>query len=48
MTRIPTLDTMERSGPPMQAVVEKRLKLQKIMVRYAGLAERWAGIEQRA
>ncbi|MFC4777233.1 L-aspartate oxidase [Paenibacillus sp. GCM10023252] len=27
----------ERSGVPMQAVVEKRLKLQKIMVRYAGL-----------
>ena len=45
---IPAIDTMERSSPPMQAVVEKRLKLQKIMVRYAGLRRDAQGLEQRA
>lgn len=46
MRGIPTLDTMERSGPPMQAVVEKRLKLQKIMVRYAGLRRDGQGLNK--
>ncbi|QHW32128.1 L-aspartate oxidase [Paenibacillus rhizovicinus] len=31
------MDSLARSEAPIQAVVEKRLKLQKIMVRYAGL-----------
>ncbi|CAH1224207.1 L-aspartate oxidase [Paenibacillus plantiphilus] len=31
------MDSLERHETSMQAVVEKRLKLQKIMVRYAGL-----------
>jgi L-aspartate oxidase len=35
--RLAEMLSLERSGAPMQAVVEKRLKLQKIMVRYAGL-----------
>ncbi|AJY74958.1 L-aspartate oxidase [Paenibacillus beijingensis] len=34
----------ERSGFPTQAVVEKRLKLQKIMVRYAGLQREATGL----
>ncbi|MBB3073010.1 L-aspartate oxidase [Paenibacillus baekrokdamisoli] len=34
---MPRISSLERTGTPMQAVVEKRLKLQKIMVRYAGL-----------
>ncbi|EFM10868.1 L-aspartate oxidase [Paenibacillus curdlanolyticus YK9] len=34
----------ERSGIPMQAVVERRLKLQKIMVRYAGLRRDGQGL----
>jgi L-aspartate oxidase len=46
LSGIPTLDTMERSGPPMQAVVEKRLKLQKIMVRYAGLRRDGQGLNK--
>ncbi|WP_219834759.1 L-aspartate oxidase [Paenibacillus sp. R14(2021)] len=31
------MDSLQRSEAPIQAVVEKRLKLQKIMVRYVGL-----------
>jgi L-aspartate oxidase len=35
-----------RSNAPMQAVVEKRLKLQKVMVRYAGLRRNAQGLER--
>ncbi|MFC5653360.1 L-aspartate oxidase [Paenibacillus solisilvae] len=42
----PIIESMERSGPPMQAVVEKRLKLQKIMVRYAGLRRDGQGLNK--
>ncbi|CAM3468701.1 L-aspartate oxidase [Paenibacillus lupini] len=35
-----------RSSAPMQAVVEKRLKLQKVMVRYAGLRRNAQGLER--
>jgi L-aspartate oxidase len=34
----------ERNGVPMQAVVERRLKLQKIMVRYVGLRRSGEGL----
>ncbi|MFF2484471.1 L-aspartate oxidase [Paenibacillus sp. NPDC058071] len=34
------------AGPPMQAVVEKRLKLQKVMVRYVGLRRDAKGLEK--
>jgi L-aspartate oxidase len=40
------LESLERSGAPMQAVVEKRLKLQKIMVRYAGLRRDAKGLSK--
>ncbi|MCQ6563705.1 L-aspartate oxidase [Paenibacillus mendelii] len=35
-----------RSSAPMQAVVEKRLKLQKVMLRYAGLRRDGKGLEK--
>lgn len=37
---------LNRSKPPMQAVIEKRLKLQKIMVRYAGLKRNANGLQK--
>ncbi len=51
--KLPQLETkpviekeQPRSGAPMQAVVEKRLKLQKVMVRYAGLRRDAHGLER--
>ncbi|MBW7454412.1 L-aspartate oxidase [Paenibacillus sepulcri] len=43
-----TIETpaIPRSGTSMQAVVEKRLKLQKIMVRYAGLRRDGKGLDK--
>lgn len=37
---------VERSSAPIQAVVERRLKLQKVMVRYAGLKRSEAGLRR--
>ncbi len=37
-------ESMHRSGAPMQAVVERRLKLQKVMVRYVGLRRSGKGL----
>lgn len=37
---------LQRKTTPMQAVVEKRLKLQKIMLRYAGLNRSLQGLEK--
>lgn len=37
---------LERSSAPIQAVVERRLKLQKVMVRYAGLKRNEAGLKK--
>ncbi|RJX36742.1 L-aspartate oxidase [Paenibacillus pinisoli] len=37
---------VERSSAPMQAVVERRLKLQKIMVRYVGLKRDETGLKK--
>lgn len=49
--KLPKLETkpviaieQQRSSAPMQAVVEKRLKLQKVMVRYAGLRRNAQGL----
>ncbi|ANE45976.1 aspartate oxidase [Paenibacillus swuensis] len=36
----------DRTEPPMQAIVEKRLKLQKIMVRYVGVRRNLKGLEK--
>lgn len=36
----------ERGSAPIQAVVERRLKLQKVMVRYAGLKRNQAGLRR--
>lgn len=51
--KLPELETkpviernQPRSSAPMQAVVEKRLKLQKVMVRYAGLRRDAHGLER--
>ncbi|MBW7477424.1 L-aspartate oxidase [Paenibacillus oenotherae] len=38
------MDSLDRREPSIQAVVEKRLKLQKIMVRYAGLRRDGKGL----
>lgn len=37
---------VERSSAPIQAVFERRLKLQKVMVRYAGLKRSEAGLKK--
>jgi L-aspartate oxidase len=51
--KLPELETnpvieidQQRRSTPMQAVVEKRLKLQKVMVRYAGLRRNAHGLER--
>lgn len=41
-----TLPEMERKAHPVQAMVEKRLKLQKVMVRYVGLNRDAKGLQQ--
>ncbi|GFN33806.1 L-aspartate oxidase [Paenibacillus curdlanolyticus] len=45
LTFVPSVQhEVERSGVPMQAVVERRLKLQKVMVRYVGLRRNGQGL----
>ena len=40
------MDSLDAAWPRLQAVVEKRLKLQKIMVRYAGLRRDGQGLSK--